>query len=248
MLSTQRQQANVPVNYELLCSASKVFSSVSTKDPISSRKQYRYATSVLFFAERVPTVKRPSLPSLIGNADLANLGLTRYSLSKLLEEGQYEKVSPGFFAAKGKLDDNEAALIAVSRKNPGATICLLSALAIHGLTDEIPSQINIAIPRGTQPVTLQRTKVTWHRFDNSTFELGRLQHPLAQGYSIGLYSPERTLVDAFRLSHLLGKDIAIQALKEWLSDSRNLPRNLLEVSARFPIAHPAIRSALEVLL
>lgn len=47
--------------------------------------------------------------------------------------------------------------------------------------------------------------------------VGRTEHRLLDmELSIGLYSPERTIVDAFRLRHELGADVANEALKRWL--------------------------------
>ena len=67
------------------------------------------------------------------------------------------------------------------------------------------------------------------------------------GLTLGIYSPERCLIDAFRLAHLEGKDAAVAALKQWLRRAGR-PAELLVMANRFPTAAPAIREALEVLL
>src|ERR1044072_8282170 len=40
-------------------------------------------------------------------------------------------------------------LLAISLRAPRAVVCLLSAAAVHDLTDEIPMDVQIAVPRPT---------------------------------------------------------------------------------------------------
>jgi hypothetical protein len=52
------------------------------------------------------------------------------------------------FLRSGVADDTRAAWMAISVRRLEATICVLSALALHDLTDDIPTRTEIAIPRG----------------------------------------------------------------------------------------------------
>jgi predicted transcriptional regulator of viral defense system len=84
-------------------------------------------------------------------------------------------------------------------RRPDATICLESALARHELIDAIPTRSDIAIPRGQKPAKTQAA-VDWYLFDRATSQVGRTL--LEEGDadpSIGLYSAERSIVDALRL-------------------------------------------------
>ncbi len=189
-----------------------------------------------------------ALPDLLYYGELPGLGLTRHRLDQMLAAGEYERVAPGTFLRAGATDDTTAAWMALAAKKPEATICLLSAAALHELTDEIPRATDIAIPRGSQPATIRFAPITWHRFACETFEIGRTLHPLPAGLSIGLYSPERTIIDLFRLRHDWGSDLAIGSLKRWLHGRGNSPSSLLAIAQRFPTARPALQAALEVLV
>ncbi len=189
-----------------------------------------------------------TLPNLLSYNDLAAQGLTRHGLDRLIESGEFERIAPGLFLRSGLTDDTTAAWIAIAAKRPDATLCLLTALSLHELTDEIPARSDIAIPRGTQPVTVHHAPIAWHRFDADTFNIGRTEHALPDGSFIGLYSAERTLVDLFRLRHAWGSDLALGALKQWLRGRGNSPGSLLRMVEDFPRARPAIQHALEVLL
>lgn len=189
-----------------------------------------------------------TLPDLLGYDGLATQGLTRHGLDRLIESGKFERIAPGLFLRSGLADDTTAAWIAIAAKKPDATLCLLTALSLHELTDEIPTRSDVAIPRGVQPVTVHHAPIAWHRFDTDTFDLGRGEHALPSGLSIGLYSAERTLIDLFRLRHTWGSDLALGALKRWLRERGNSPAVLLALAESFPKARPAIQRALEVLL
>lgn len=139
---------------------------------------------------------------------------------------------PGAFIRTGLTDDTTAALIAATAKKPQATICLLSALSIHDLTDEIPTRSDIALPRGSQPPRITISPVRWHRFHPATFEVGRTQQSLPGGGRIGLYSPERTILDVFRLRHDWGADLAHAALRRWLARQGSSPATLLSMAEK----------------
>ncbi len=138
-------------------------------------------------------------------------------------------------------------LVQVAMKAPSATLCLRWALARHGLVDDIPPEIDVAIPRGQRAPALN-APVRWHRFSVSTYEVGRDELALPNGPQLGIYSAERCIIDAFRLRHQEGNDLAHQALKTWLRQTGAQPASLLAMAAAFPRTVTSLRAALELLL
>lgn len=65
---------------------------------------------------------------------------------------------------------------------------------------------------------------------------------------MGIYSPERCIVDSFRLRHQEGSDVANEALRRWLRRPGSKPASLMRMAQSFPKAAPGVRAALEVLL
>ncbi|MGN6088938.1 MAG: type IV toxin-antitoxin system AbiEi family antitoxin domain-containing protein [Actinomycetales bacterium] len=188
-----------------------------------------------------------ALPAIFSYADARRAGLSQRRIYHLRDSGVIEPLTRGTYrrATRDPLVDPDLQLIAV--RSPMATLCLLSALAFHGLTDEIPARIEVALPRGRRLPSIP-APIAWHTFDPRTFEVGRELHTLGDEEQIGIFSPERTLVDVFRLRHRVGSDLAYGALREWARLPASSPRALLTVAASFPSALPALRSALEVLL
>lgn len=63
-------------------------------------------------------------------------------------------------------------------------VCLLSALAFHGLTDAIPTVVDLAVARGRHLPAIDYPPVEVHVFDADTFELGRQQVEVAPDETI----------------------------------------------------------------
>ena len=171
-------------------------------------------------------------------------GLSERDLRELRKLGRLETLARGIYLRSGATD---ADLLQIAARAPEATLCLRSALARHELIDDIPFEIDLALPRGKRrPATTAPAR--WHHFDADTFHLGQGRLSLAGGLSIGLYSPERCIVDAFRLRHLEGTELAHQSLKAWLRTRHAQPAALLRLAKSFPKGEPSLRQALELLL
>ncbi len=173
-------------------------------------------------------------------------GLSDAQLYRLRDTGTILALGGGLYrwadAPPADLD-----LIEIAERAPRATLCLETALARHGLIDSIPAMIDIAIPRGaTRPALKAPCRL--HQFDPPTFDLGRETFDVGARTPIGIYSPERSLIDVIRTRHLQGPDIAWEALRRWLRRPGSSPAQLTQLAKRFPRAEPALRTALEVLL
>lgn len=186
------------------------------------------------------------LPATFTRAQALRHGLTERDLYRLRDRGVIDQVARGMFrrhdARPADIDLQEVALRA-----PRATLCLTTALARHGLTDEIPATIDVALPRHQhRPATT--APVAWHWFAPATFDIGRAELDIGDGLSIGLYSPERSIVDAFRLRHREGWVLAGGVLRRWLRERDSSPATLLVTAQHFPQAERALRATLELLL
>ena len=174
-------------------------------------------------------------------------GLRKDEVYDLLAAEEIERVGRGVYLRPGVIDERFVSLAAASAVRSEATLCLTSALAHHDLTDVIPFGTDIALPRGTRhPAGFDH--VAWHSFATDTFTLGRETRQVAPGVSIAIYSPERTIIDCFRLMHREGSETAHEALRRWLRQKGSTPARLLRMADAFPKARPRLHLALEVLL
>ena len=170
--------------------------------------------------------------------------ISERQLRRLVRDGMVIALARGLYRKTDWLGDDD--LIEIAAKAPRATLCLRTALARHDLIDDIPAEIDVAIPRGSwTPDVIP--PVRWRHFDADTFEIGRGRLDISEDRGIGIYSAERSIIDAFRMRHIEGGDLAVEALKRWLRRGGQ-PSELLGMARSFPRALPAIRGTLEILL
>ncbi len=170
--------------------------------------------------------------------------MNRRQFYNLRDEGRIIQIARGLYRKSTWYGDEN--LAEISSASPRATIALRSALARHDLIDDIPDLLDIAIPRGTWAPRLS-TPIRWHRFDPATFTIGRDTIPIDAGTKIGMYSAPRSIIDAYRLHHLEGIDLANDALKRWLRQGGQ-PSELLRMARAFPRAQRSLQQALTILL
>lgn len=189
----------------------------------------------------------PGLPATFSYREALGHGVPKGRLYRLRDAGLIQNIGRGLFTRAGEIPEADPDLIEVARRAPLATLCLTTALAHHDLTDAIPVATDVALPRGHRfPKT--QSPVHWHAFAVDTFDIGKRTLQLTDQLSVGLYGPERSVIDAFRLRHLLGPETAAEALRRWLRRPRAQPSTLLTMAQHFPKAEPALRGALEILL
>lgn len=185
------------------------------------------------------------LPATFTAAEAQQHRVSRRRLQQMITTGTVERIGRGLYR-RTDAEPVDYDLIEISVKAHRPTLCLVSALARHELTDIIPSAHDVALPRGVwQP--LVSVPVHWHKFDVSTFEIGRDTILLDETHTLGLYNAPRSIVDAFRLRHDVGSDVANEALRRWLRRGGN-PADLMRMTKAFPAARSTVLSALQVLL
>lgn len=186
------------------------------------------------------------LPATFSYTEARAGGLSDRRLYALRDAGVIEQLGRGLFRRIDTVGDADPDLLEIAHRAPLATLCLTTALARHGLSDAIPAHIDVALPRGQRRPRTQ-APVAWHSFASDTFDIGRDELTVAEQTSIGLYNPQRCIIDAFRLRYLEGPETAVEALRRWLRRRGTQPATLLRMARAFPKAEPALRAALEIL-
>ncbi len=178
--------------------------------------------------------------------DAADAGVHWRDLYALRDEGVLIELSRGIFRFADAEMTPYLDLVAVSKRSPRGTICLNSALSFWDLTDEVPAEVHLAVPRGSRPPSIDHPPTRTHVFAASTFDLGRERLCLDSSEEIFIHSPERSVVDAMRLRGQVGADVAYEALRRYLRRPGASPGDLLWLARRLRAGGP-MSDALEVL-
>jgi predicted transcriptional regulator of viral defense system len=139
-------------------------------------------------------------------------GISRYMLYKLKDKGIIEQISRGVYRLKDLPPIGNPDLVTVSLRFPNSVICLISALAFHGITTQIPHSVSVAIPRGSRPPSLDYPPVQPHQFSENAYSAG-LETLQIDGVPVKIYNIEKTLADCFKFRNKIGMDIVLEAFK-----------------------------------
>ena|SRR5256885_714205 len=164
------------------------------------------------------TAPLPWSSGVIRARDVEDAGLTRGRLRGMIRRGEIQRVGRGVYrslAAATELDT----VAAVCARVPGAIVCLLTALAIHRIGTQLPTDVWLAVNRKSRKPKIEDLPVRVVRFSGAMLNYG-VDHRDIQGIPVQITSPARTVVDCFRYRNKIGIDVALEALKESLRTRR----------------------------
>ncbi|MGB2959185.1 MAG: type IV toxin-antitoxin system AbiEi family antitoxin domain-containing protein [Bacteroidota bacterium] len=153
-------------------------------------------------------------------------GITRYMLYSLRDKGVIEQVSRGVYRLVELPPIGNPDLVTVSLRFPKAVICLISALAYHDITTQIPHAVSVAVPRDSRMPSLGYPPIKAHRFSTEAYRSGIEKHYI-DGVPVRIYSPEKTLADCFKFRKKIGVDVVLEGLKLYRTRGTFDPTKLL---------------------
>lgn len=151
--------------------------------------------------------------------DAAELGIGSRELRRLVEAGTVERVARGLYHLAEAEPTEHYTLAAVCARVPKAIVCLLSALSVHRLGTQLPREVWIAIPHKARQPRISELPIKVIRFSGASLRYGVLKTEF-EGVPARITSPARTVVDCFRFRRLVGKDVALEALREALRERK----------------------------
>jgi predicted transcriptional regulator of viral defense system len=182
------------------------------------------------------------MPSTFTTGDAMARGVHPRELYAARDAGLIIELSRGVFRRADAPPASFPDLLAVSYRTPRAIACLLSAAAVHDLTDEIPSAVQIAVPKSSRPPHIAYPPTAVFRFDAATFELGLTHVEAAPSEPVRVYDPARTVVDLMRLRHRIGEPTALAAIHRYMRRPDARPGELLRLAAALDVHGPVLRT------
>ncbi len=178
--------------------------------------------------------------------DAQRLGIHPQTLYRMRETGDLDQLTRGLYRLRRQRRLDNPDLVSVALKIPRGVICLISALAFHELTTQVPHQVYVALPRGAEPprVSFPPLRIFW--FSEPAFSAGIEIHKL-DGAGLRAYSPEKTIADCFKYRNKIGLDVALEALKLYIRRRRTKTEELLRYAAICRVEN-IVRPYLEALL
>ena len=139
-------------------------------------------------------------------------------LSYYVKKGILERIDRGVYRSATQAEEVDFRwedLIQIISSIPSGVICLITALAIYEITEEIPREHWIAVPNSSKAPVRKMTRIVRMR----NMELGLTTIKIGN-QSIPIFDVERTIVDSFRY---LDIEVAIKSLKMAIANP-DIPR------------------------
>lgn len=158
-------------------------------------------------------------------AEFSAAGITATTVSRMERAGELVRLARGLYQLPDTALDAQQSLAEVARLVPKGVICLASALAFHGLTDQMPPKVWVAIGRKDWRPRLNYPPIRVARFSDELLQRGVERKKIA-GAVVPVFGVARTVADLFRYRRTLGDVLAIEGLRQALRQRKATPAEL----------------------
>ena len=166
------------------------------------------------------TLRGAGLGAFFRARDIEALGIAHRRLADWASAGIIMNFGNGLYRfSDDEVEPTELETIAmVSAAVPGAIICLYTALRIHEIGTQSPSEVWLALGHKARQPTHPPSRIRIIRFSGAMATYG-VEQRSALGVPFRITSPARTVVDCFRYRKKHGTlDVALEALYEAIRD------------------------------
>jgi predicted transcriptional regulator of viral defense system len=130
-------------------------------------------------------------------AEFGEAGITATTVSRMAQAGEVVRLARGLYQLPDAALDPQQSLAEAARLVPKGVICLASALAFHGLTDQMPPKVWIAIGRKDWRPRVTYPPIRVARFPDDLLHRG-VERKKIVGTPVPVFGVAKTVADLFR--------------------------------------------------
>lgn len=158
-------------------------------------------------------------------ADFRSAGVTATTVSRMEQAGEVVRLSRGLYQLADAALDPQQSLAEAARLVPKGVICLASALALHGLTDQMPPKVWIAIGGKDWRPRVAYPPLRVARFPDEQLHRGVEKKKIA-GTAVPVFGVAKTVADLFRYRRTVGELLAVEGLRQALRQRKATPAQI----------------------
>lgn len=177
--------------------------------------------------------------------DLREHGIAGTTIRRALDDGELIRIGRGLYQDPAAEIDSDHTLAEIAKRIPRGIIAMVSALAWHGLTDQMPRKTWVAIGTNNWTPAEGSPPVRIVRFADKYLNQG-VEHHTISGIDVPIYSVPKTLADLFRNGRLVDRSVAVEGLRAAVEQRKATPSAIAE-AARAGGAWSIMRPYLEAL-
>jgi len=151
---------------------------------------------------------------ILRTSEALEQGIHPRTLRAMRDSSALDRLARGLYRLADLPPLSNPDLVTVALKVPDGVICLVSALAFHDLTTEIPHSVDVALEKGSWRPRLKHPPLRVFWFSGAAWREGVGTYQV-DGVPVRITTPAKTVADMFKFRRQLGLDIALEALKEY---------------------------------
>ena len=162
-------------------------------------------------------------------SELRAAGIAATTISRAVRDGDVSRIDRGLYQLPGNGVDADLTLAEASKRIPKGIVCLISALAYHGLTDQMPRKVWMAIGAKDWKPKVKYPPIRIVRFRPPNLKYG-VEHHLIAGVDVPVFSVAKALADAFRNPKLLDRSVAVECLRNAINQRKASPGEIADTA------------------
>lgn len=178
-------------------------------------------------------------------AELRDAGVTAATVSRMERDGEVLRLARGLYQLPDAPLDTSHSLAEAAKRLPKGIVCLVSALAYHNLTDQLPKKVWLAIGKKDWAPKPNGAPIRIVRFTKGLLAESVETHVI-EGVPVKVFAVAKTVADCFRHRTKVGLSVAIEGLQEALRQRKATAGEIARQAERGGVA-TVIRPYLEAL-
>ena len=177
--------------------------------------------------------------------ELRAAGIGAQTIARAVADGELERIARGLYQHRDTQIEEHQILAEAATRVPKGVVAMTSALAFHGLTDQLPRRVWIAIGASDWSPVPSYPPLRIVRLTAPYLRQG-IEHHVIAGVSVPIYSVAKTLADVFRNPRLVDRSVAVEGLRSALEQRKATPSEIAQ-AAKAGGAWKTMRPYLEAL-
>lgn len=163
---------------------------------------------------------------IVRSNEIRAAGVTGATIRRMLDGGEVTRLARGLYQLPDAPLEVGHSLAEAAKRVPRGVVCLTSALSYHGLTDQLPRSVWIAVgkndsyPRGEK----KAFRFVWFTEALLTEDVDTV---VIEGVPVRVFGVAKTVADCFRHRRSVGLVVALEGLQEALRQRKATPAEIV---------------------
>lgn len=173
-------------------------------------------------------------------------GITAATIGRMCKDGDVSRLAWGLYQLPDAPLNLHHTFAEAAKRQPNGVICLVSALEFHDLTDQLPSNVWMAVRTNAWAPKPRYPPVQVVRFADAFLEDAVLTERI-EGVDVKVFGVAKTIADCFRHRRKIGLTVAIEGLQETIRQRKATPAEIARHAVRGRV-WTVVRPYLEALI